>query len=94
MRFNHVRSRIVDLVFDEIRPTVILARIVNMACSLGPRIESPGSWKCTWCGRVNVRERAGLDHCSACNAETFTFTGMENELRVRYSRRHLGQSAQ
>ncbi len=56
-------------------------------CRLGPRTEDAGSWKCSWCGRANVRQRAGLDHCSACNAEAFTyFTGVENELRVRYSR--------
>jgi hypothetical protein len=56
-------------------------------CRLGPRTENAGSWKCTWCGHANVRERAGLDHCSVCNAEVLTyFTGMENELLVRYSR--------
>ena len=55
-------------------------------CSLGLRIENAGSWKCSWCGRTNVRQCAGLDHCSACNAEAFTyFTGVENELRIRYS---------
>ena len=56
-------------------------------CSLGPRTEDPGSWKCSWCGRANVRQRAGLDHCSACNAEAFTYFTFENELRVRYTRR-------
>jgi hypothetical protein len=56
-------------------------------CRLGPRTENAGSWKCTWCGHANVRQRAGLDHCSACNAEALTyFTGMENELLLRYSR--------
>ena len=56
-------------------------------CRLGSRTENAGSWKCTWCGHANVRQREGLDNCSACNAETFTyFTGMENELLVRYSR--------
>jgi hypothetical protein len=55
-------------------------------CRLGPRTENAGSWKCTWCGRANVRQHAGFDHCSTCNAEALTyFTGMENELRVRYS---------
>jgi hypothetical protein len=65
-------------------------------CRLGPRTENAGSWKCTWCGRANVREHDGLDHCSACNAEALTyFTGMENELRVRYSspRLRLSDSA-
>jgi hypothetical protein len=56
-------------------------------CGLGPRTEDAGSWKCSWCGRANVRQHAGLDHCSVCNAEAFTyFTGVENELRIRYSR--------
>jgi hypothetical protein len=56
-------------------------------CRLGARIEKDGSWKCSWCGRANVRQQAGLDHCLTCNAEAFTyFTGVENELRVRYSR--------
>src|SRR5260370_20776410 len=56
-------------------------------CRLGPRTEDAGSWKCSWCGRANVRQHAGLDHCSVCNAEAFTyFTGVENEMRVRYSR--------
>ena len=60
-------------------------------CRLGPRTENPGLWKCSWCGRENVRQHAGLDHCSACNAEAVTyFTGMENELRVRYSCPPLG----
>src|SRR5215472_16868769 len=56
-------------------------------CSLGPRTEDPGSWKCSWCGRANVRQHAGLHHCSACNAEAFTYFTFENELRVRYTRR-------
>jgi len=58
-------------------------------CSLGPRTEDPGSWKCSWCGCANVRQHAGLDHCSACNAETFTYFIFENELHVRYTRRPL-----
>jgi hypothetical protein len=59
-------------------------------CRLGPRTENAGSWKCIWCGCANVRQDAGLDHCSACNAEALTyFTGVENELRVRYSRPRL-----
>jgi hypothetical protein len=40
-------------------------------CSLGPRTEDPGSWKCSWCGHANVRQHAGLDHCSACNKYVF-----------------------
>ena len=56
-------------------------------CSLGSRTEDPGSWKCSWCGRANARQHAGLDHCSACNAEAFTYFTFENELRVRYTRR-------
>jgi hypothetical protein len=65
-------------------------------CRLGPRTEDAGSWKCTWCSCTNVRQHAGLDHCSRCNAEALTyFTGMENELRVRYSspRLRLSDSA-
>jgi len=61
----------------------------NRGCSLAPRTEDPGSWKCSWCGRANVRQHAGLDHCSACNAEAFTYLTFENELHVRYSRRPL-----
>jgi len=74
---------------------VILTRIGvverrRRVCRLGPRTENTGFWKCTWCGRANVRHYAGLDHCSECDAEAFTyFTGVENELRVRYSRRRL-----
>src|SRR5215470_16179502 len=64
----------------------------NRGCSLAPRTEDPGSWKCTWCGRSNVRQHAGLDHCSACNAEAFTYFTFENELHVRYTRRPLGLS--
>jgi hypothetical protein len=60
--------------------------VERRVCRLGPRTENAGSWKCTWCGHANVRQRAGLDHCSVCNAETLTyFTGVENEMRVRYS---------
>ena len=59
-----------------------------LICGLIPRTEKAGSWKCTWCGRANVRLYYGLDHCSTCNAEAFTyFTGVENELGVRYSHR-------
>jgi hypothetical protein len=58
-------------------------------CSLDPRTEDPGSWKCSWCGRANVRQHAGLDHCSACNAEAFTYFTFEKELHVQYSRRPL-----
>ena len=64
----------------------------NRGCSLAPRTEDPGSWKCSWCGHANVRQHAGLDHCSACNAETFTYFTWENETGVRYSRRLLPSS--
>ena|SRR5262245_1976348 len=75
---RNMRAEMVSV--DSARPAV-------RGCSLGLRIENAGSWKCSWCGRTNVRRRAGLDHCSACNAEAFTyFTGVENELRIRYSR--------
>jgi hypothetical protein len=77
-------------------PAFELKRIAESAverrwrgCSLGPRTVDPGSWKCSWCGRANVRQHAGLDHCSACNAEAFTYFTFENELHVRYSRRPL-----
>src|SRR5215469_7820698 len=58
-------------------------------CSLGARTEDPRLWKCSWCGRANIRQHAGLDHCSACNAEAFTYVTFENELQVRYTRRPL-----
>src|SRR5215471_20636155 len=74
---------------DSARPAVVelVSNGRRYVCSLGPRTEDPGSWKCSWCGRANVRQRAGLDHCSACNAEAFTYFTFENELRVRYTRR-------
>src|SRR5215467_7417860 len=75
---------------DSARPAVeLISNGRCRVCSLGPRTEDPGSWKCSWCGRANVRQHAGLDHCSACNAEAFTYFTFENELHIRYSRRPL-----
>src|SRR5215831_14390426 len=80
---------------DSARPAVVelVSNGRRYVCSLGPRTEDPGSWKCSWCGHANVRQHAGLDHCSACNAETFTYFTWENELGVRYSRRPLRKRA-
>jgi hypothetical protein len=44
------------------------------------------TWRCTWCDYVNVRFNAGMDHCSACGAETMTYFVAAGDLRVRYSR--------
>src|SRR5215831_9509338 len=79
---------------DSTRPAVVesISNRRRHMCSLGPRTEDPGSWKCSWCGHANVRQHAGLDHCSACNAETFTYFTWENEMGVRYSRRLLPSS--
>src|SRR5215470_13316557 len=73
---------------DSARPGVeLISNGRRHVCSLGPRTEDPGSWKCSWCGHANVRQHAGFDHCSACNAETYTYFTWENEMGVRYSRR-------
>ena len=48
--------------------------------------ESPQIWRCTWCDYVNVRQHAGLDHCSACGSETMTMNVGARDLRVRYTR--------
>ena len=85
-----VESISTGIAFDLTRIAESVAEKRYRGCRLGPRTENAGSWKCTWCGRANVRQYAGLDHCVACNAEAFTyFTGVENELRIRYSRPRL-----
>ena len=85
-----VESISTGIAFDLTRIAESVAEKRYRGCRLGLRTENAGSWKCTWCGRANVRQYAGLDHCVACNAEAFTyFTGVENELRIRYSRPRL-----
>src|SRR5262245_27965165 len=82
-----VESISIGVAFEPKRIAESVVERRRRVCRLGPRTENAGSWKCTWCGHANVRQREGLDNCSACNPDTFTyFTGMENEVLVRYSR--------
>ncbi len=46
------------------------------------------TWRCSWCRYVNVRLNAGLDHCSACGAETLTQFNGEDILSIRHTFRH------
>src|SRR5262249_62061883 len=68
-----VESISIGVAFEPKRIAESVVERRRRVCRLGPRTENAGSWKCTWCGHANVRQREGLDNCSACNAETFTY---------------------
>ena len=72
------RSRLPRMVRDIVRK--------EMRDMLGPAKEVHSTWDCSWCGYRNIRFNAGLDHCSVCGAETFTYFIGANDLRVKYSR--------